>query len=254
MTDILWGQILTSTGAKTVIKTSGSCATDVENEVNLGLYLLVVLWLWCVVIISQVYTFCIKRYIHNHPRKNARCCKLLVLLTWSEGKWLDAPSWKPAAMALCRFMFLLSTVSFADEEAMEKTLESHGFIWDMLCSLCLDAWTSSNIWATNESNIWATNESQQRTEMEGHSETQWQRMCCISAVRIKFQCRFCRQVAPACQFLQTGLHVSGAMAMHEKRNESAAIANGICLSALSDQDLLYFCYFFRYVCWFPQVA
>ena len=28
--------------------------------------------------------------------------------------------------------------------------------------------------------------------------------------------------------------------MHEKRNESAAIANGICLSALSDQDLLYF--------------
>jgi len=62
-------------------------------------------------------------------------------------------------MALCRFMFLLSTVSFADEE-----------------------------------------------------------------------------VAPACQFLQTGLHVSGAMAMHEKRNESATIANGICLSALSDQE------------------
>ena len=62
-------------------------------------------------------------------------------------------------MALCRFMFLLSTVSFADEE-----------------------------------------------------------------------------VAPACQFLQTGLHVSGAMAMHEKRNESAAIANGICVSALSDQE------------------
>ena len=45
MTDILWGQILTSAGAKTAIKTSGSCATDVENEVNLGLYLLVVLWL-----------------------------------------------------------------------------------------------------------------------------------------------------------------------------------------------------------------
>jgi len=26
------------------------------------------------------------------------------------------------------------------------------------------------------------------------------------------------------------------MAMHEKRNESAAIANGICVSALSDQE------------------
>ena len=36
--------------------------------------------------------------------------------------------------------------------------------------------------------------------------------------------------------------------MHEKRNESAAIANGVCLSALSDQDLLYFFDIFAYVC------
>ena len=117
------------------------------------------------IVISQLYNNLVcncqrlQEKNHNHPRKNVRCCKLLVLLTWSEGKWLDAASWKPAAMALCRFMFLLSTVSFADEE-----------------------------------------------------------------------------VAPACQFLQTGLHVSGAMAMHEKRNESASIANGICVSALSDQE------------------
>lgn len=168
---------------------------------------------------------------------------------WSEGKWLDATSWKPAAMALCRFMFLLSTVSFADEEA-EKTLESHGLIWDMLCSLCLDAWTLSNIWVTNESNDECSflgyvkkaklgGPGRQRTEMEGHWNPMTKNVL-YSAVRIKFQCRFCCQVAPACQFLQTGLHVSGAIAMHEKRNESAAIANGICLSALSDQDLLYF--------------
>ena len=66
-------------------------------------------------------------------------------------------------------------------------------------------------------------------EFDGHGEC---------AVRIKFQSRFCRdQVAPACQFLQTGLHFSGAMAMHEKRNESATIAKGICLSTLSDQDV-----------------
>ena len=105
MTDILWGQILTSAGAKTVIKTSGSCATDVENEVNLGLYVLVVLWLSLSVrCIHCAFT----RYLHNHPRKNVRWDAASYLCCWLEvkasGSMLPAENpqpWRFVASCFC---------------------------------------------------------------------------------------------------------------------------------------------------------